>query len=146
MLKRGSSLIKRVISFVTNKQTILYIIFGLLATVVNWAVYIPLCPILGSAALSDIISTTLAILFAYLTNKTFVFGSRSWSVKVVFPEITKFFSSRLFAFLVELAIVGLMADILGLNENIWKLIASVFTMILNYICTRYIFRNNKNKD
>ena len=139
------SFIKRIHSFITDKQTVLYVVFGLLATVVNWSFFKLFSYILASPTLRDFLATTIAILFAYFTNKIFVFSNRNWSVKHIIPEIVTFFSSRLFAFSVELAIMALMAEILGFNEYFWKLIASVFTMILNYICTRYIFKKKNAK-
>ena len=62
-----------------------YLFFGVLTTVVNYLVYLPLYNLLGiSAAVSNIIAWVAAVAFAYVTNKPFVFKSHDWSMKTVF--------------------------------------------------------------
>ena len=65
-----------------------YLFFGMLTTVVNYLIYLPVYNYLGfSAAVSNMIAWVGAVAFAYLTNKPFVFRSHDWSAKVVFPEL-----------------------------------------------------------
>lgn len=62
-----------------------YLFFGVLTTVVNYLVYLPLYNLLGiSAAVSNIIAWVAAVAFAYVTNKPFVFKSHDWSIETVF--------------------------------------------------------------
>ena len=68
-----------------------YLFFGVLTTIVNYLVYLPLYNLAGiSAAVSNIIAWVAAVVFAYVTNKPFVFKSHDWSMKTVLPELSKF--------------------------------------------------------
>ena len=68
-------------------DVISYLFFGVLTTVVNYLVYLPCYNLLGlSAAFSNVIAWAVAVVFAYLTNKPFVFRSHDWSVSTVIPE------------------------------------------------------------
>ena len=76
-------------------EVLSYLIFGVLTTVVNYCVYLPVYNFLGlSASVSNVIAWVVAVAFAYLTNKPFVFKSHDWSAKTVIPELTKFVGCR----------------------------------------------------
>lgn len=116
-----------------------YLIFGVLTTVVNYAVYLPIYNLLGlSAAVSNVIAWVAAVAFAFLTNKPFVFKSHDWSAKTVIPELTKFVSCRVASGAMETLILLLTVDILGWNGNIWKLITQVLVVVLNYITSKLV--------
>ena len=118
---------------------ITYLVFGVLTTVVNYLVYIPLYNIMAfSATVSNAIAWVIAVAFAYLTNKPFVFRSNDWSMKTVIPELTKFVGCRVGSGVVETAILFVSVDLLGWNGNIWKLVTSVLVVILNYIASKLI--------
>ena len=119
-----------------------YLVFGVLTTVVNYLVYLPLYNGLGlSAALSNGIAWVAAVAFAYLTNKPFVFRSHDWSMKTVVPELTKFVTCRVGSGLMETVILLVTVDILGWNGNIWKLLTSVLVVVLNYIASKlFVFK------
>ena len=121
-----------------------YLIFGVLTTVINYLVYIPVYNFCGlSAALSNAIAWVVAVAFAYLTNKPFVFKSHDWSAKTVIPELTKFVSCRLASGIAETIILLLTVDILHWNGNLWKLITSVLVVILNYFASKFLVFRNK---
>ena len=116
-----------------------YLIFGVLTTVVNYIVYLPLYNGLGmSASVSNGIAWVAAVAFAYLTNKPFVFRSHDWSMQTVIPELTKFVGCRIGSGAAETVILLLTVDILGWNGNIWKLVTSVLVVVLNYIFSKLI--------
>ncbi len=116
-----------------------YLVFGVLTTVVNYAVYLPIYNLLGlSAAVSNVIAWVAAVAFAFLTNKPFVFKSHDWSAKTVIPELTKFVSCRVASGAMETLILLLTVDILGWNGNIWKLITQVLVVVLNYITSKLV--------
>lgn len=120
-------------------DVITYLVFGVLTTVVNYLVYLPVYNLLGlSAAISNAIAWVVAVAFAYLTNKPFVFKSHDWSAKTVIPELTKFVSCRLASGAVETLILLVTVDILHWNGNIWKLVTSVLVVILNYIGSKLV--------
>ena len=116
-----------------------YLFFGVLTTVVNYVVYLPCYNILGlSAVVSNGIAWVVAVAFAYLTNKPFVFKSHDWSAKTVIPELSKFVGCRVGSGLAESAILLLAVDIMGWNRNIWKLLTNVLVVILNYIGSKLL--------
>ena len=116
-----------------------YLFFGVLTTVVNYVVYLPVYNIMGlSAALSNAIAWVAAVAFAYLTNKPFVFKSHDWSLKTVIPELTKFISCRVASGAAETLILLVTVDLLGWNGNIWKLLTSVLVVVLNYFGSKFL--------
>lgn len=116
-----------------------YLFFGVLTTVVNYLVYLPVYNYLGlSAAVSNAIAWIVAVAFAYLTNKPFVFKSHDWSAKTVIPELSKFVSCRVASGLAETLILLVAVDILGWNGNVWKLITSVLVVVLNYFASKFL--------
>ena len=120
-------------------DVITYLFFGVLTTVVNYVIYLPVYNLLGlSAAVSNAIAWVVAVAFAYLTNKPFVFRSHDWSAKTVVPELAKFVSCRLASGVMETAILFVTVDLLGWNGNIWKLITSVLVVILNYLASKLL--------
>jgi len=125
-------------------DAIVYLIFGVLTTVVNYLVYLPCYNLLGiTSAVSNVIAWAVAVLFAFLTNKPFVFCSHDWSRAVVIPEFVKFVGTRLGSGGIETAILLLSVDILGWNGNVWKLLTSVIVVVLNYIGSKWLVFRKK---
>lgn len=120
-------------------DVVVYLVFGVLTTVVNYLVYLPLYNWMGiSAAVSNIAAWVVAVAFAFLTNKPFVFQSHDWSRKTVLPELSKFVSCRVASGAMETAIIFLTVDLMQWNGNIWKLITSVLVVILNYFASKLL--------
>ena len=116
-----------------------YLFFGGLTTLVNYLVYFLAFYWLGlSAAVSNVIAWTVAVVFAYLTNKPFVFKSTDWSPKVVLPELAKFISFRAVSGIFETAFIAITVDILAWNGVVMKVIASVVVIVLNYIASKLL--------
>ena len=125
-------------------EVLSYLIFGVLTTVVNYLVYLPVYNFVGlAAALSNAIAWVVAVTFAYLTNKPFVFKSHDWSAKTVIPELTKFVGCRVASGAAETLILLVTVDILCWNGNIWKLVTSVLVVILNYIASKLVVFRKK---
>lgn len=121
------------------REPIVYLVFGVLTTAVNYIVYLPCYNLLGfNASVSNMIAWVAAVAFAYLTNKPFVFQSHDWSAKVVIPELTKFVGTRIGSGALETGILFLTADVLGMDGNVWKLLTSVLVVILNYIGSKLL--------
>jgi len=121
-----------------------YLFFGVLTTVVNYLVYLPLLNIAHiSAAVCNIIAWVAAVTFAYLTNKPFVFKSHDWSEEVVIPELSKFVSCRIASGAMETAIIFFTVDLLGWDGNVWKLVTSVLVVVLNYLFSKLIVFKKK---
>ena len=118
---------------------LVYLVFGVLTTAVNYIVYLPCYNLLGfSATISNMIAWVVAVAFAYLTNKPIVFRSHDWSAKTVVPELTKFVGSRIFSGALETGIIFVTVDCLLWNGNIMKLITSVLVVILNYVASKLL--------
>ena len=116
-----------------------YLIFGVLTTVVNYVVYLPLYNGAGlSATVSNAIAWVVAVAFAFLTNKPFVFKSHDWSAKTVFPELGKFLGCRIGSGLMETGIIFVAVDLLHWDGNIMKLVTSVLVIILNYVGSKLL--------
>lgn len=134
-------------------EFILYIVSGIIVTLVNWLTYTLLTSILdlGSWRVANVLSISLSIIVAYVLNRKFVFQSK----QNIFPEIMNFFLSR---FLVSLVFEhGIMEFLLTLVKfdpkitiykyefQVVKAIGSVFVVLANYIAGKYFVFNNKNK-
>ena len=122
-----------------------YLFFGVLTTIVNYIIYLPCYNILGmSAVSSNLIAWVVAVAFAYLTNKPFVFRSFDWSAKTVVPELSKFVGCRIGSGAAETLILLLAVDILGWNGNLWKLFTQIMVVVLNYIGSKLLVFRDKN--
>ena len=122
-----------------HRDILLYLIFGVLTTLVNYAVYLPLFNFAGaSATFSNAVAWIAAVIFAFLTNKPFVFGSHDWRPKTLLPELGKFLGCRIGSGLAETAILFLTVDFLHWNGNVWKLVTSVLVVILNYVASKLL--------
>ena len=116
-----------------------YLFFGVLTTAVNYLVYLPCFNLLHmSASLSNIIAWVVAVAFAYLTNKPWVFKSHDWSRQTVIPELTKFVGCRVGSGALETGIIFVTVDILAFNGNLMKLVTSVLVVVLNYIGSKLL--------
>lgn len=128
----------------TYGDAIPYLVFGVLTTVVNYLVYIPVYNLAGlSATVSNMVAWVVAVAFAFLTNKPFVFKSHDWSWRVVGPELAKFVGCRLGSGIMETIIIFLSVDLLHGNGNLWKLLTSVLVVILNYFGSKLLVFRKK---
>lgn len=139
-MKRFRALIEK------HYDILAYLFFGVLTTVFNYLVYLPCFNLLHiSAAVSNITAWVVAVIFAYLTNKPFVFHSFDWSVKTVLPELGKFVSSRVVSGALETSIIYITVDILLMNGNVMKLITSVLVVVLNYVASKLLVFRKKEE-
>lgn len=128
--------------FEKYRELIMYGFFGVLTTLVDWASYWVMTDLLrvdymAAAFLSQI----LAILFAYVTNRRFVFDSRVHGARAVAVEMVKFFGARGFSLLLNMLVMYAGVDLLHFNDKVIKVIASVLVIIANYILSKlFVFR------
>ena len=121
-----------------------YLFFGTLTTLVNFLVYFPLVNWLGvSGVISNAVAWAVAVAFAYLTNKPFVFRSNDWSLPTVIPELVKFIGCRIGSGLLETGAIWIFVDLLLWNGNWVKIILSVAVVVLNYIFSKWIVFINR---
>ena len=112
---------------------------------VNYLIYLPCYNWLHlSATVSNVIAWVVAVAFAYLTNKPFVFHSNDWSWKVVLPELGKFLGCRVGSGALETFFLLLTVDLLQFNGNWMKVITSVLVIILNYVGSKWLVFRKKS--
>lgn len=129
---------------VKHWEVLSYLFFGVLTTVVNYVVFALAVQLLSvSATVGNVIAWVVAVAFAYLTNKPFVFRSHDWSAKTVVPELGKFLSCRIGSGVMETVIIMIAVDILGGNKYLWKLLTNVLVVILNYIGSKLLVFRKK---
>lgn len=131
---------------IKHKEKISYLFFGVLTTAVDFVTYFILTRILLlNEDLSNVISQILAILFAYVTNKIFVFEDKTDNFKELIIQFSKFCSLRLVTLILNSVMFTLMNQKLGINDIVTKVIVSVIVIILNYVFSKLIVFKTKEK-
>ena len=116
-----------------------YAIFGVLTTVVNIVTYNVCYSSLGiNNTLSNVIAWILAVAFAYVTNKVWVFESRSWSREILRKEIPSFVSCRLATGVLDILIMFICVDLMGWPAMLMKIASNVIVIVLNYIFSKLV--------
>ena len=124
------------------KELILYVIFGGCTTLINIVVYFVCRRWLWMAVVpADVMAWFLSVVFAYVTNKLFVFESKSWQTKLVLKEVAEFFAARVFSLGVDVALLYMTVELLGWWEMPMKITANVVVIIINYIFSKWIIFN-----
>ncbi len=121
------------------KSILMYLFFGICTTIINivtyWMFYISLD---FPNVLSTIFSWIISVLFAYITNKLWVFESRSFGKKVLVREIATFFGARFISGIIDLAVMFLFVDMLLFPAIIIKFISNIFVVIFNYVASKVV--------
>ena len=126
-----------VLSRFCNYEVISYLICGVLTTIISYVSYF-LVRIFSGVLISQCISWVLAVAFAYVSNKIFVFLSDDWSVSVLKKELVPFISCRIFSFFVDTAFMEITVSLLFWNEPAMKLLSNVFVLLINYIGSKLL--------
>lgn len=136
--------------WIKYKEVIMYLIFGVATTVVNWVTYSILMRGTGiPLAVSNAIAWLVSVIFAYVTNKLWVFESKSWKINEVWKEIGLFFSARILSGVFEMVAVpglyylGVKQTVFGVEGFGAKILVSVVVVILNYVFSKLIVFKNK---
>lgn len=141
----------------------MYIIFGVATTVVSWltfALFTKIIPTISFVGITidhtttaNVLSWICAVVFAFITNKLWVFNSKSWKPSVAFKEFWLFVSSRLATGVIEwvglplLIKVGVDQTIFGVEGMLAKIIVSIIVVLLNYVFSKlFIFKSKKKTD
>ena len=142
--------------YYSKREVFDYLIFGACTTVFNWIAYIA-CAYLFLVPLWDakttenvmvasVIAWILSVIFAYVTNRMFVFHSTVTEKKAVLKEFFSFVSARIFSFLMELLLMYVMVDRLQINDLISKFVIGFVVIALNYIFSKlWIFKEEKKE-
>lgn len=128
-----------------HKEIILYLVFGGLTTLVNYASYFIFSHLINcSVVTSTSIAWIIAVLFAYITNKLWVFESKSIKKKALLKEAVSFFAARAFSGVLDVGIMALFVDVLHFNDLIIKILSNIVVIIINYILSKFWIFKKKN--
>lgn len=119
-----------------DKELFLYVVFGTLTFFVNIITYFFFESFLGiNYLISNVLAWFLSVLFAYITNRIWVFESKSPDI---LKEMSLFFGGRIFSGAVDTALMYLFIDVLTIGNTISKIVVQVIVVILNYIFSKLI--------
>lgn len=136
--------IKKLIKKVLTREVILYIIFGLLTTLVNLTSFYIMNSILKwEENISNFIAIVLAVLVAYITNKDLVFHSEAKTNKEKFKQFIKFILGRAFTMLIEL-VGGFLLFKIPIPNIITKMVLTVIVIILNFFISKFFAFKSKD--
>lgn len=129
------------------KDIISYAVFGVLTTVVNIVTYWILAhPFEMDVMPSTVTAWAVAVLFAYVTNRKWVFHSEAKTKNAIIKEIIAFFLARLATGAIDWLWMWIFVDIMALNDVIMKFIANVIVIILNYVASKLVVFKKKKLD
>lgn len=124
------------------REVIDYIIFGGLTTLVNIVAFFIFDTLLSWPYLiANAIAIVVSILFAYITNKLFVFRTKDLPLKENILEFARFIGFRLLSGVADMATMWILVDLLTLDTNIAKLLTQFIVVVLNYVFSKlFIFK------
>ncbi len=121
------------------KDVILYLVFGVLTTVVNIVVYWLCVHALGTSVMFGTVAAwALAVFFAYVTNRSMVFHSSATGKSEILKEIGSFFACRLGTGVVDWVIMFVFVTVLHFNDMIIKILANIIVIILNFVLSKFV--------
>lgn len=132
----------------TSPEMILYIVFGVLTTIINILVYTflrPRLPLNEVAAVltANAIAWVLAVAFAFITNKLFVFKSKSFEAGLFWWELITFVGARLLSLGVDELGMFLLVSVLHVGDLLSKIIVNVLVVMINYVLSKLVIFNKK---
>ena len=127
------------------KDIVPYVFFGVCTTIVNVVVYWFFAYVLMQATmLSTIIAWIAAVLFAYITNRKWVFHSQAYGVVSIMKEFVSFFSCRLATGIIDWLCMYIFVDVLHANGVLIKFVANIIVIVLNYVASKLLIFRRKN--
>lgn len=138
-------LIKRVKEDKKLQEVISYLFFGGMTTVVNFVVFFITRNLFGwNLVISNTLSWVFSVLFAFATNKKWVFKSTSTNMQQFLAELGKFFFYRIVSFGIDMGCMLLFIDGLNMGEFWAKLITQIIIVIANYVFSKFLIFTQKN--
>lgn len=127
------------------KSLISYAFFGVCTTVINLIAYYLCSHILNfTTVVSTVIAWIVAVIFAYITNKLWVFECKSLEKNVLIKEISSFFACRVMTGILDIVIMAIFVDMLLFNDMIIKIVSNVLVIILNYVASKFLIFKRSN--
>ena len=132
--------------YIKNRETILYLVFGGMAFLMSVGIFALFDTVIGvNELVANMISWIITVMFAFFTNKTYVFQVRTESVRSFFTQMISFCTGRLVTLIIEELILGIFITILHFSDIPVKIIAQVIVIIMNYIISKWIVFSKKNE-
>ena len=130
--------------FAQYREGIMYLFFGGCTTLVNFVVYW-LCtrPVNLGTEWATGVAWLVSVLFAYVTNRRWVFESRAAGMKAVAEEMAKFFAGRIATGVMDVVIMYLTVEVLGAPDMVMKILSNVLVIILNYFISKLLVFRGK---
>ncbi len=130
--------------FLKYRETILYLFFGGLTTLINIASYWALTKIFYvDYMVATALAWLLSVLFAFVTNKLFVFDSKSLVATLVLKELVLFVGARLFSGALDMGMMYMFVDVLQVNDMVVKILSNIIVIVVNYILSKLIIFKKK---
>ena len=129
-----------------NKQEIiLYLIFGVGTTIVNIVAYAIATRVLSlGVVIATCFEWVLSVIFAYVTNRKYVFRSKSKGVKTIGLEIINFFGCRFFSGILDMFLMWMFVDVIGFADLVIKIISNFIVVVINYVASKlWIFKSRQ---
>lgn len=131
--------IQKIWKYLTSKEMILYIVFGVLTTVINLVIYFVLTEVMAvNVSLAYFIAWVVAVAFAFITNKKFVFASKTKKSKAVLYELGTFVGGRLLTLAIGEILITIFVNMLGQSNIVWKIITNVIEIVVNWLISKMI--------
>lgn len=123
------------------REIILYIFFGVLTVGVNLTIYIGIRWIGISVIVATLIAWVVAVLFAFYTNRKYVFSNSAIEKEYFLKEMYLFFKSRILTLIIEVVLTFCLISVLKLYEPLMKILIQGIVIILNYLLSKlYVFK------
>ena len=136
--------IERIIKSKLSRELIVYIIAGVLTTLVNFISYYIAKLFFSSETVCNIIAWAVSVLFAYFVNSRFVFLKKPESIKTEIKLLSEFAGARVLSGAVETSMVFIFIEKLNFNDFIIKVLLSIFVVVFNYVVSKlWIFKDRK---
>ena len=124
------------------REIINYLFFGVLTTVVNYVTYLVMSPFFVLTTVPTVVAWVLSVLFAYLTNRKYVFCSHSTG-RDALKEAGGFVTARVMSGVLDVAIMWVFADCIGFNDLVIKLLSNVMVVVFNYVASKLVVFGKK---
>ncbi len=126
------------------RETILYLVFGGLTTLINIASYWVLTKLFSVDILvANALAWLISVLFAFVTNKLFVFDSKSLAAGLVIKELVLFMGARIFSGALDMGIMYLFVDVLHFNDMVIKILSNIIVIVVNYVLSKLVIFKKK---
>lgn len=133
--------------YLKYKEIINYLIFGGLTTVINFAVYVVLAKImLVNEVIANVMAWIISVIFAYITNRVYVFESKNTGVKYIIKEFSSFIGCRIFSGIIDMGSFWLLFTVFKINDIVAKIIIAIIVVILNYLFSKLIIFKSKKEE